>query len=71
MLSVNELRYSLYEHYKRKELAKKLNISPVQVSRLLNNKSKMRLEQYNIFINLLNQKSKLPFCNKINEGVYN
>ena len=46
MLSINELKDKLYEKYSRKEISKKMNLSPVQISRLLNNKSKMNIDQY-------------------------
>ncbi len=53
MLSLQDLRTKLYEKYKRKDIAKKLNKSPVQTSRLLSGYSKISLEQYNILIKML------------------
>lgn len=47
MIDINELRQKLYKKYKRIELAKELKKSPVQISRILNGKSKMNIDDYN------------------------
>jgi len=49
------LRIALYKKYSRKQLSVILNLSEVQISRLLNNKSEMKLEQYIQLQNLLDR----------------
>jgi len=46
MISIEELKEKLYQKYSRKEIAVKLNRSPVQISRILNGTSKMSLDTY-------------------------
>jgi len=53
MISIKILRDLLYDKYSQKELSKKIGLSPVQISRLLNEKSKMTVEQYNKFSEMI------------------
>lgn len=46
MYSIDELKEKLYKKYSRKEISKKMKLSPVQISRLLNKKSSISLKQY-------------------------
>ena len=50
MIDVDELRQNLLHKYNRNEIAKILGVSETHVSRLLNKKNKMSVEQYNILI---------------------
>ena len=50
---INKLRINLYKKYSRNHLAFILNVSKTQVSRLLNFKSKMSMEQYFILLDKL------------------
>ena len=43
---IDTLRTELYKKYKRRQIAKVLNVSEIHISRLLNNKSRIYLEQY-------------------------
>jgi len=53
MLSLEELREKLYKKYSRKEIAKKLNLSPVQISRILNNKCMLSIDRYKQLIEMI------------------
>lgn len=44
--NINDLRNTLYSNYSRQEIADKLNLSVVQVSRLLNGNSIISYKQF-------------------------
>jgi len=53
MLEISELRKKLYEKYSRKQIANKLNLSQVQISRILNKYSNMSIEKYKILEDMI------------------
>jgi len=53
MIELSELKILLYEKYTREQLAERLNVEVLQVTRLLNGHSIMNIEQYKILVSLI------------------
>jgi len=56
MIDIKNLKYRLMEKgLKQKDIAEKMNLSELQINRLLNEKQNMTIVQYNKLEGLLNQ----------------
>lgn len=52
-IDINELRIALYKKYERKDIAEKLNISDVQVTRKLRGQSPITFTEFKLLIEMI------------------
>lgn len=52
-ISIEDLRHELYKNYSRKQIADKLNVKELQVTRLLNGQSALSFVQFKILLGMI------------------